>query len=195
MTTALLVIDMQVVFTPLTHTALPIILTLASYFRTQDLPLLFTQHGHPPADLTPPLTNQLVRKWGVRGSIHTNSPPWELLPAIKTLVEDTSSPVVGKNTYDAFLNTELEGLLRERNVKRVVVTGVLTDCCVDTSARAAFNRGFETWVVRDAVGTGEGRGERALEAWEFGYGDVVSAEEVVGRLEGEREREGGEEGG
>lgn len=67
--------------------------------------------------------------------------------------------VIPKNTYDAFLtplpphypviaeNRQLESVLRKAEIERVVVCGVMTDCCVTTTARGCFNRGFETWTV------------------------------------------------
>ncbi len=92
---------------------------------------------------------------------------------------------MAKDTYDGFLGTGLEGVLQGLGVQRVVVCGVMTDCCVDTTARGAFNRGFETWVVGDACGT-EGREQHdaGLKGFAFGFGEVVGTEEVVGRLNG-----------
>ncbi|KAF2472318.1 Isochorismatase hydrolase [Lindgomyces ingoldianus] len=180
--TALLIIDMQNCFLPMTTTALPNILKLSKFFTQQNLPQILTQHGHPPADFTPPITNQVVRKWGVDGSIHSSTPKWELIPAIADLVTG-DTPVIAKNTYDSFINTGLEKELKKRAVGRVVITGVMTDCCCDTTGRGAFNRGFETWMVSDATGSKEKeQHERGLKAWAFGYGDVITTEEVIERL-------------
>ncbi len=160
---------------------LPNVSKLASYFRSRSLPCLFTQHGHTAAELTPPFTNQLVRKWGPGGSIAVGSPDWELIPEIAALVED--SPLVAKNTYDAFINTHLARLLEERKVERVVVVGVMTDCCCDTTARSAFNRGYETWLVSDACGSAnERQHEAGLRGFEFAFGEVISTQEVMERL-------------
>ena len=181
MTTALLVVDMQHVFLPMTDRALPNILTLISYFKTHSLPLLFTQHGHSRAELTPPFKNQLVRKWGPDGSIATGSKDWEFLPQIKKEAEGET--VVPKNTYDAFINTNLASLLEQKNVERVVVCGVMTDCCCDTTARSAFNRGWETWLVKDACGSAnEKQHEAGLRGFEFAFGEVMKTEEVLERL-------------
>ncbi|KAL1635928.1 hypothetical protein SLS58_010033 [Diplodia intermedia] len=112
--TALLVIDVQNFFTPMTKQALPQITTLIHHFRAQALPVIFTQHGHPPSDLAgPPFANQLVRKWGAAGSIARGSPAWELQPPVQALLEDLQrderegrrekgwgAMVVQKNTYD-----------------------------------------------------------------------------------------------
>ena len=177
MATALLVIDMQSIFTPMTTRALPNILTLISSFKRASRPLIFTQHGHTKQELTPPYPNQLVRKWGPAGSIAIGSADWALQPPIVEAAK--GFPVVGKHTYDAFLNTELEGLLKGEGVERVVVCGVMTDCCCDTTARSAFNRGFETWLVGDACGSrSEEQHEAGLRAFGYAFGQVVGTEEV-----------------
>ena len=63
--------------------------------------------------------------------------------------------------------TELEGLLRERGVERVVVAGLATDYCVRETALDSVRLGFETTVLREAIRAVDltpGDGERALAA-------------------------------
>jgi ureidoacrylate peracid hydrolase len=64
-----------------------------------------------------------------------------------------SEQVVQKPRYDAFLRTTLEDDLRAQGVTTVVATGVITNCCVDTTARSAFMRGFDVLVLGDCVAT------------------------------------------
>jgi nicotinamidase-related amidase len=90
---------------------------------------------------------------------------------------------VRKNVYDAFVGTDLEERLCRDKVERVVIVGVMTDCCCDTTGRSAFNRGWETWMVSDATGSAsKEQHEAGLKAWGFGYGDVIDTEEVLRRL-------------
>ena len=181
MATALLVIDMQHIFAPMTTAALPNITKLIAHFADHSLPRIFTQHGHSKDELTPPYTNQLVRKWGPSGSIAAGSKDWELQPEIAHLVGD--SPVVAKNTYDAFLNTKLEQILQEKGVHKVVVCGTMTDCCCDTTARSAFNRGFETWLVDDACGTASPAQHKAgLNGFGYAFGDVFKTSAVMAQV-------------
>ncbi|KAI0881400.1 Isochorismatase hydrolase [Annulohypoxylon maeteangense] len=179
---ALLVIDMQNFFTTMTEGALPQVQTLIRHFNLINLPVIFTQHGHDEADLLgPPYLSQLVQKWGVDGSIHLGSKDWELQAPIKDLMkEEFDVQIVRKNTYDAFINTDLDERLKSMKVERVVVCGCMTDCCVDTTARGAFNRGWETWLVQDACGSAnKAQHEVGLEGFSFAFGDIVTTADAV----------------
>jgi len=57
--------------------------------------------------------------------------------------------VVTKHRYDAFQGTDLDLVLRSHGVRTVVLTGVVTNVCVETTARAAFVRDYYTVVVED----------------------------------------------
>ena len=104
-----------------------------------------------------------------------------MLPEIEKIAKDHR--VVAKNTYDAFINTDLSDELRKRSIERVVVCGVMTDCCCDTTARSAFNRGYETWLVQDACGSANKRQhEVGLKGFGFGFGEVLTTAEVIKRL-------------
>ena len=74
---------------------------------------------------------------------------WQLVDALQPQVDEL---VIRKPRYDAFLRTSLEDDLRTRGVDTVVVAGVITNCCVDTTARSAFMRGFDVLVLEDCIG-------------------------------------------
>jgi len=61
--------------------------------------------------------------------------------------------VVEKNVPDAFINTGLERWLRERDIRDVVIVGVITNNSVESTARTSGNLGFATVVVADAAFT------------------------------------------
>ena len=66
----------------------------------------------------------------------------------------------------------------------MVVCGVLTDCCCDTTAKSAFNRGFEVLLVGDACGTfGEEAQRESLQRFGRYYEGVVDTEEVLKRVQ------------
>ncbi|KAL8708754.1 MAG: hypothetical protein Q9220_006396 [cf. Caloplaca sp. 1 TL-2023] len=182
MKTALLIVDMQKEFTSMTKTCLPNVLKLDFRFQALKMSRILTPHGHTKEELTPPYKNQLVKKWGPSGSIARGSPDWELMPDIAKISKDC--PIIHKNTYDAFINTNFADVLKEQGIERLVVCGVMTDCCCDTTGRAAFNRGFETWLVSDACGTEtEEQHERALRCFGFAFGEVLTTKEVLERFQ------------
>ncbi len=62
-------------------------------------------------------------------------------------------PVLQKQENSAFIGTDLEARLRAGNQGTVVLTGLVTDHCVSSTARMAANLGFDTIVVADATAT------------------------------------------
>ena len=59
--------------------------------------------------------------------------------------------IIVKNQYDAFYKTELEEILRSKNVEQVIICGLLANLCSETTARSAFVRGFEVFFPVDAT--------------------------------------------
>ncbi len=62
---------------------------------------------------------------------------------------------IQKRIYSSFHGTDLDAQLRARGVDTVVVTGISTDCCVDSTARDAFHHNYHVFVVSDACATFE----------------------------------------
>lgn len=58
-----------------------------------------------------------------------------------------------KNTYSGFRGTQLEERLKDMGVEEVIVTGVMTNLCCETTAREAFVRGFRVFFSTDATAT------------------------------------------
>ena len=59
--------------------------------------------------------------------------------------------VIDKNRPSAFINTPLDGTLRNLGIRSLVICGITTNICVETTARDASQRDYETFVVRDAT--------------------------------------------
>jgi nicotinamidase-related amidase len=74
---------------------------------------------------------------------------------------------IQKVLYDSFHGTDFHEQLRARGIDTLVVCGLSTDCCVDSTARAAFHRDYDVFVVSDACAAYEpGLHESSLSAME-----------------------------
>ncbi len=58
---------------------------------------------------------------------------------------------IRKNTYDTFYNTNLEKILREKEVDQLFICGVMTHLCCETTARSAFVHSFKVVMVEDCL--------------------------------------------
>lgn len=86
-----------------------------------------------------------------------------------------AEPVVTKHRYDAFLNTDLDLILRANRVDTVVLCGVATNVCVETTARAAFVRDYYVVVAEDGTATySQAEHDAALATLDRYFGEVVA---------------------
>ncbi|MBT3835008.1 cysteine hydrolase [Candidatus Peribacteria bacterium] len=70
---------------------------------------------------------------------------------IKELSPENDEAVIRKPTYDSFYETGLDEILKSKNIKQVVIVGVVTNLCCETSARESFVRGYDTFIVTDGM--------------------------------------------
>lgn len=88
--------------------------------------------------------------------------------------------VVVKDRYSSFFGTDLNGVLRSRGIETVVVTGLVTDLCVSSTARDAFQLDFHTITVADCTAAGTtSRHDASLDTLAHGFGRVCSSDEVI----------------
>jgi ureidoacrylate peracid hydrolase len=87
---------------------------------------------------------------------------------------------IEKCRYSAFYNTNLEVLLRNRGITTLVLTGVVTNVCVESTGRDAWHRDFDVIVVSDATaGYSEELHEAALKNVAYHCGAVCTTEETM----------------
>jgi ureidoacrylate peracid hydrolase len=88
-------------------------------------------------------------------------------------------PVVTKHRYNAFLNTDLDTILRANAIRTVVMTGVATDVCVGTTAREAFMRDYYAVMLEDGTATFSPEDQVAtLRNFDRYFGEVSTIAEI-----------------
>lgn len=142
--TAVLLIDCQEYFRGMLSPILDNLTKLLQASKKVDIPLFFTQHGHSP-DEDP---NMLDSWWA--DIIMKDSPEAQLLPELGI---DAGETIIPKNTYSAFHKTDLEKRLRKKGIQDLVIGGVMTNLCCETSARDAFVRNFRVFFLADGTST------------------------------------------
>src|SRR5580658_2549779 len=167
--TALLIIDMQRDFlepggfgemlgndvSQLRRTIEPNRKLLAAW-RAAGLQVIHTREGHRP-DLTDLPAAKRVRGRSAT-SIGDAGPMGRILvrgeaghDIIPELFPLATEPVIDKPGKGAFFSTDLHAILRNRGIKKLIVTGVTTEVCVNTTVREANDRGYDCLVPADCV--------------------------------------------
>jgi nicotinamidase-related amidase len=101
--------------------------------RECDTPIIYVQHNE-----------------GEGYPLETNSPAWNIHPMIAPVSGDT---VVQKHTPDSFHETNLHEELTRLGIRKVVLTGLQTDLCIDATCRQASESGYQVTVVNDCHST------------------------------------------
>lgn len=132
--TALLVIDVQVGVVAEAHqrdTVVRNIAGLVERARDAGVPVIWVQHAD----------DGLAR----------GSAEWRIVPEL----DPGDEPVVAKSYGDAFEDTDLEKVLADKGIGRLIVVGAETDQCIRCTLHGALVRGYDAVLVRDAHTTND----------------------------------------
>jgi ureidoacrylate peracid hydrolase len=100
----------------------------------------------------------------------------ELAPGLEPRPEDT---IVVKHRFSAFHNTDLDLRLRGQGIRTLLVTGIGTAVCVESTARQAFFLDYYNVVVADCCGAyTRDAHEQAVRRMDFYYGETARSEDV-----------------
>ncbi len=180
---ALIVVDMQVFFLdPASPTytcggpaVIPTVSRLVAAFRAAGRPVIFTRHVHHADDL-----DSGIMGWWWIGKCIEGSPESEIHPALAPLPREK---VVLKHRYSAFYNTDLETILRCLGIEDVVVCGIMTNLCCESTARDAYFRDYRVFIPADGTGSiDEDLHVASLMGLAFGFAFVTTGDAVVSRL-------------
>ncbi|RQH02390.1 cysteine hydrolase family protein [Natrarchaeobius oligotrophus] len=87
--------------------------------------------------------------------------------------------VVTKHRYDAFYGTDLEVYLSSNDVSRLLVGGIATDVCVESTVRSAYDRDYRITVLSDCTASADPIAhERSLERIDAKFGSVADSNEI-----------------
>jgi len=179
---ALLIVDIEHAFVeprgqaflPAARAVLPNVLRLRDAFRAAGRPVAFTRHAHRAGERA----GSMSRHW--RWLIREGTPDARLVPDLRPR---RGEPVLRKAQYSAFHGTLLEAWLSDHRIGTLVVAGVMTHLCVETTAREAFVRELDVVVPLDACASSdETLHLGALRALANGFGVVPTTAEVLRRL-------------
>ncbi len=180
---ALLVIDMQHHFLDPGSTSficggpaiVPGLKSLVAAFRNAKRPVIFTRHVHHPDGI-----DAGIMKWWWEGMCVEGTPESEITPALKPLKREK---VVLKHRYSAFFDTDLETVLRCLEIRDLVITGVLTNMCCETTARDAYSRNYRTFFLADGTATiNEEMHVASLLNLSYGFSHVTTLKDIVRSL-------------
>jgi nicotinamidase-related amidase len=101
--------------------------TLVDKARNEEVPVIWVQHSSE--------------------ELPIDSEPWQYVAELERI---ESEPLVPKLYGDSFEDTNLEALLAERGVGRIVITGAQTDACIRSTMHGGFTRGYDVTLVADA---------------------------------------------
>lgn len=127
---------------------------LIDAYRAAGLPVIFFLHTDPDP------------------GFETTSPHFRLMDFV---VPAPGEPLLVKNTRNAFTSTNLGDLLAEKGVRRVIVTGISTEQCCETTTRVAADLGYDVDFVTEAT--------RTFPIADPETGDVLSTDEIIRRTE------------
>jgi biuret amidohydrolase len=173
-----------------TQIAGPNALRLLEGFRAARRPVVFTRHGPLLADGSDMIARR--RRRDLEAVARTGTPAlWSRgtfeHELIASLAPAAGELVIDKNTSSAFNSTGIEWLLRNLEVETLVVAGMATDMCVETTARDAADRGFNVIVAEDATATFFDHHHRAaLSGFARVFGQVWDSARVLAALDAGR---------
>ena len=183
---ALLVIDMQRFFlNPNSPTftcgglaIIPSLKRLIQAFRDANRPVIYTRHVHHPDKIDAGIMGWWWEGMCIEGSeeseVHGDIEP---LPAEKQVL---------KHRYSAFYDTDLETVLRCLKVEDLVISGIMTNLCCESTARDAYFRDLRVFFLADGTGTiCEEMHIASLMNLAFGFAYITTVDEIVRGLDRE----------
>ena len=148
---------------------------LVDAFRAAGKPIVFTRHAHKKGgDL-----GQMGRWWNGKLPFE-GDPQSDLIDAISPEGEER---LLTKVRYSAFEGTDLDEWLKARGVDTLVICGVMTNLCVETTARHAFMKEIQPVIARDACASSSREFHKAaIKNLEYGFAVIENTTSILATL-------------
>jgi ureidoacrylate peracid hydrolase len=191
---ALLVIDMQNAFcrddgsfakmtadTPLSiamcQAAIPACRKLVAHARANNIPVIYTRYVY----------NTDYTDGGILVEKYPDIPTYQSLAKgswdaeiIDELAPQPDDIILDKSRYSAFYGTNLASILEDRGITHLIVCGVTTNVCVESTVRDAAQADYHVIIASDATGEfTQARHDAALEILDYGFATVTTTDEIV----------------
>ena len=164
---------------------------LLEAWRARGLTVLHTREGHrsdladlPPAKKVRGRSATCIGDAGPMGRILVRGEAGHAI--FPELYPKAGEPVIDKPGKGAFWATDLHAILQHRGVNKLVVTGVTTEVCVNTTVREANDRGYDCLVLEDCVGSYfpefQAMGLKMIKAQGGIFGWVATSETMIAAL-------------
>jgi nicotinamidase-related amidase len=126
--------------------------------------------------------HEVEERSGVRDIFWCGAPWFAIREELAPVEGDT---IVNKTTFGAFNGSDIDDTLRRLGIESLVITGISTNHCVETTARDAADRGYGCVVVDEATADYDDDAQDAsLRAFHFNFGRVVrTVDEVIGHID------------
>ncbi|MDO5690623.1 MAG: isochorismatase family cysteine hydrolase [Tissierellia bacterium] len=152
--TALIVVDMVfdfthpdgLVFYPQNQEILPQIAKVVNYCHQKEHLVIFMQHSYRANKTEKNLVNMRPNCIEGTGGDHID-------PSLP--LDEVKDYVIKKRRYSAFFGTDLDLVLRENGITRVVIVGTKTNCCIRATVTDSYYLDYDTVVLRDCVATND----------------------------------------
>ncbi len=158
------------------RTVIPSLARLLDKARAAGVLVVFVQAIYDPHDLSAPMRERNKRRkvemprcltgsWGADFHVVRPAP---------------GEPVVIKHRYSAILNTELDAVLKRHGIRSLLLTGISTDTCVESTGRDAYFMDYYVTLVADCCGAfNESDHLGALKRFDRDYGAIVTSADLI----------------
>ncbi|NMM99353.1 cysteine hydrolase family protein [Bifidobacterium olomucense] len=155
---------------------------LASEARNQGIPVIYTRQieRSDNSDAMPAyrrLKELTQKQFGETLDMASNADASEIIESVAPQPGDI---IIEKLRWDAFFNTPLNNILHNLKTERIILAGLQTNVCIETTARSALMQNYEVGIAEDAVSTdGKSLHFAALEALKVLYAEVRPWKQLI----------------